>query len=209
MSDILSLKKTAAAVLVSGNGTNLQALIDNQQKNSDCPYKINVVISDNPGAFALTRAEKAGIKTYVLEKGNLKGQSLRDYRTRQILEILRKEKTDIVVLAGFLTILSENLINEFPERIINIHPALLPDFGGPGMYGHHVHEAVLASGKKESGCTVHIVDKGCDTGRVILQRKVPVMAGDTPDSLADRIHKEEYIAIVQGTELLAKGFNKA
>lgn len=209
MSDILSLKKTVAAVLVSGNGTNLQALIDNQQKNSDCPYKINVVISDNPGAFALTRAEKAGIKTYVLEKGNLKGQSLRDYRTRQILEILRKEKTDIVVLAGFLTILSENLINEFPERIINIHPALLPDFGGPGMYGHHVHEAVLASGKKESGCTVHIVDKGCDTGRVILQRKVPVMAGDTPDSLADRIHKEEYIAIVQGTELLAKGFNKA
>lgn len=208
MSDVLSLKKTAAAVLVSGNGTNLQALIDNQQKNPDCPYKINVVISDNPGAFALTRAEKAGIKTYVLEKGNLKGQSLRDYRTRQILEILRKEKTDIVVLAGFLTILSENLINEFPERIINIHPALLPDFGGPGMYGHHVHEAVLASGKKESGCTVHIVDKGCDTGRVILQRKVPVMAGDTPDSLADRIHKEEYIAIVQGTELLAKGFNK-
>lgn len=208
MSDILSLKKTAAAVLVSGNGTNLQALIDNQQKNSDCPYKINVVISDNPGAFALTRAEKAGIKTYVLEKGNLKGQSLRDYRTRQILEILRKEKTDIVVLAGFLTILSESLINEFPERIINIHPALLPDFGGPGMYGHHVHEAVLASGKKESGCTVHIVDKGCDTGRAILQRKVPVMAGDTPDSLADRIHKEEYIAIVQGTELLAKGFNK-
>lgn len=208
MSDILSLKKTAVAVLVSGNGTNLQALIDNQQKNSDCPYKINVVISDNPGAFALTRAEKAGIKTYVLEKGNLKGQSLRDYRTRQIMEILRKEKTDIVVLAGFLTILSESLINEFPERIINIHPALLPDFGGPGMYGHHVHEAVLASGKKESGCTVHIVDKGCDTGRVILQRKVPVMAGDTPDSLADRIHKEEYIAIVQGTELLAKGFNK-
>lgn len=208
MSDILSLKKTDAAVLVSGNGTNLQALIDNQQKNPDCPYKINVVISDNPGAFALTRAEKAGIKTYVLEKGNLKGQSLRDYRTRQILEILRKEKTDIVVLAGFLTILSESLINEFPERIINIHPALLPDFGGPGMYGHHVHEAVLASGKKESGCTVHIVDKGCDTGRVILQRKVPVMAGDTPDSLADRIHKEEYIAIVQGTELLAKGFNK-
>lgn len=208
MSDILSLKKTAAAVLVSGNGTNLQALIDNQQKNSDCPYKINVVISDNPGAFALTRAKKAGIKTYVLEKGNLKGQPLRDYRTRQILEILRKEKTDIVVLAGFLTILSESLINEFPERIINIHPALLPDFGGPGMYGHHVHEAVLASGKKESGCTVHIVDKGCDTGRVILQRKVPVMAGDTPDSLADRIHKEEYIAIVQGTELLAKGFNK-
>lgn len=208
MSDILSLKKTAAAVLVSGNGTNLQALIDNQQKNSDCPYKINVVISDNPGAFALTRAKKAGIKTYVLEKGNLKGQSLRDYRTRQILEILRKEKTDIVVLAGFLTILSESLINEFPERIINIHPALLPDFGGPGMYGHHVHEAVLASGKKESGCTVHIVDKGCDTGRIILQRKVPVMAGDTPDSLADRIHKEEYIAIVQGTELLAKGFNK-
>ncbi len=208
MSDILSLKKTAAAVLVSGNGTNLQALIDNQQKNSDFTYKINVVISDNPGAFALTRAEKAGIKTYVLEKGNLKGQSLRDYRTRQILEILRKEKTDIVVLAGFLTILSESLINEFPERIINIHPALLPDFGGPGMYGHHVHEAVLASGKKESGCTVHIVDKGCDTGRVILQRKVPVMAGDTPDSLADRIHKEEYIAIVQGTELLAKGFNK-
>lgn len=208
MSDILSLKKTAAAVLVSGNGTNLQALIDNQQKNSDCPYKINVVISDKPGAFALTRAKKAEIKTYVLEKGNLKDQSLRDYRTRQILEILRKEKTDIVVLAGFLTILSESLINEFPERIINIHPALLPDFGGPGMYGHHVHEAVLASGKKESGCTVHIVDKGCDTGRVILQRKVPVMAGDTPDALADRIHKEEYIAIVQGTELLAKGFNK-
>ena len=208
MSDVLSLKKTAVAVLVSGNGTNLQALIDNQQKNPDCPYKINVVISDNPGAFALTRAEKAGIKTYVLEKGNLKGQSLRDYRTRQILEILRKEKTDIVVLAGFLTILSESLINEFPERIINIHPALLPDFGGPGMYGHHVHEAVLASGKKESGCTVHIVDKGCDTGRILLQRKVPVMAGDTPDSLADRIHKEEYIAIVQGTELLAKGFNK-
>lgn len=208
MSDFHSLKKAAAAVLVSGNGTNLQALIDNQQKNPDCPYKINVVISDNPGAFALTRAEKAGIKTYILEKGNLKGQPLRDYRTRQILEILKTEKTDIVVLAGFLTILSENLVNEFPERIINIHPALLPDFGGPGMYGHHVHEAVLASGKKESGCTVHIVDKGCDTGRILLQRKVPVLEDDTPGSLADRIHTEEYIAIVRGTELLARGFNK-
>lgn len=208
MSDFNSLKKATAAVLVSGNGTNLQALIDNQQKNPDCPYKINVVISDNPGAFALTRAEKAGVKTYILEKGNLKGQPLRDYRTRQILEILKSEKTDIVVLAGFLTILSENLVNEFPERIINIHPALLPDFGGPGMYGHHVHEAVLASGRKESGCTVHIVDKGCDTGRILLQRKVPVLEGDTPDSLAGRIHTEEYIAIVQGTELLAKDFNK-
>lgn len=207
MSDILSLKKAATAVLVSGKGTNLQALIDNQHKNLDCPYKINIVISDNPGAFALTRAEKAGIKTYILEKGSFKGQALRDYRTRQILEILRNEKTDIIVLAGFLTILSENLVNEFPERIINIHPALLPDFGGPGMYGHHVHEAVLASGKKESGCTVHIVDKGCDTGRILLQRKVPVLPDDTPDSLADRIHAQEYAAIVQGTELLAKGFN--
>lgn len=202
------VNKASTAVLVSGNGTNLQALIDNQQNNINCPYRIQTVISDNPDAFALSRAKKAGIKTYILEKGGLKGQALRDYRTLQILEILKTEKVDIIVLAGFLTILSGNIVKEYPEKIINIHPALLPDFGGPGMYGHHVHEAVLAAGKKESGCTVHIVDQGCDTGRILLQRKVPVLESDTPDTLADRIHAQEYIAIVQGTELLAKGIQK-
>jgi phosphoribosylglycinamide formyltransferase-1 len=115
---------------------------------------------------------------------------------------------DLVVLAGFLSILAGKIIEKYSGRIINLHPALLPKFGGDGMYGEKVHRAVLEAGEKESGCTVHLVDAGTDTGPILLQRKVPVLQGDTPDSLAERIHKEEHIAIVEAVRMMVERLMK-
>lgn len=195
-------------VLVSGTGTNLQALIDHSS-DIDSHYSIACVISDKPGVFALERAKKANIPTYVLEKKpGVTGDDLREARSKQVLEIANKLNLDALILAGFLTILTPTVVHAYSRKIINMHPALLPKFGGKGMYGHFVHEAVLAAGEKESGCTVHLVDEGCDTGPILLQRKVPVLAGDTADSLADRIHVEEHKAIVEGVKKLSKDLLK-
>lgn len=201
------------AVLVSGGGTNLQALIDYEKLNSDCPYKICCVLSDHKDAYALERAKIAGIESFVVSPyavmgvENAKAASREEKRIRvsdKVLEICKQKDVQLIVQAGWLTVLSGAIIEEYSNRIINLHPALLPKFGGVGMWGHHVHEAVLASGEKESGCTVHIADSGCDTGRILVQKKVPVESGDTVDSLYARIAPKEKEALIEGVLMLCK-----
>ena len=201
------------AVLVSGGGTNLQALIDYQNENKDCPYEIAVVISDHKDAYALERASKAGIpgeitSPYaVMGAEKAKAASRDEKRTavsNRVLELCRKYEVTAIVQAGWLTVLCGEILKEYNGKIINLHPALLPKFGGVGMWGHHVHEAVLAAGEKESGCTIHLVTGECDGGKILIQKKVPVMPDDTPDSLYDRIAPEEHKAIVEGTIMIVQ-----
>jgi phosphoribosylglycinamide formyltransferase-1 len=215
------------AVLVSGGGTNLQALIDAQEADrrsagtgtsaratdaasepsAGGEFEIAVVIADRD-CYALERARKSGIPTkLVAAPKGVDRAAARRIVSDGILALLREYRADAVVLAGFLTIMSGDVIAEYSSRIVNLHPALLPKFGGPGMWGHHVHEAVLASGDAESGCTVHLVDAGCDTGPILLQKRVPVLAGDTAETLAARISGSEHEAIVEGVRLLAKRWN--
>ena len=206
------------AVLVSGGGTNLQALIDYQAAQGDsCPYKIVCVISDSKKAFALERAAKAGIPTAICSPYAVMGEEVakasdRDTKrlavSNAMLAACKKYGAEAIVEAGCLTVLAGDIIKEYENKIINLHPALLPKFGGVGMWGHHVHEAVIAAGEKESGCTVHIADGGCDTGRILIQKRVPVLPGDTPDSLYERIAPEEHKAIVEGLIMLAKEIKK-
>lgn len=204
------------AVLVSGGGTNLQALIDYEKSHSDCPYHIQIVIADTKKAYALERASNAGIETKIVSPfavlGAEKAKSVSKEEKRiavsdAALEAAKNAGCDAIVLAGWLTVLSGKIISEYSNRIVNLHPALLPKFGGVGMWGHNVHEAVLAAHEKESGCTVHLVDAGCDTGKILVQKKVPVLENDTPDSLYARIAPEEHKAMVEGVCLLAKELN--
>lgn len=203
------------AVLVSGGGTNLQALIDYEMahKADGCPYEIAVVMSDHKDAFAVERAKNAGIPTEIVSPYAVMGADKAKAASREekreavsdaVLSFCNAYTVDAIVLAGWLTVNSGRLIHAFENRMINLHPALLPKFGGVGMWGHHVHEAVIAAGETESGCTVHLVDSGCDTGSILVQKKVPVLPGDTPDSLYARIAPEEHTAIVEGTILLAQ-----
>jgi phosphoribosylglycinamide formyltransferase-1 len=205
------------AVLVSGGGTNLQALIDYEKSHDDCPYHIAVVISDRKDAYAIQRAEKAGIPAEIKSVFAVLGREKAETATRDekrfavsdaVLAECRKYRADAVVLAGWLTVLGGNIITEYSNRIVNLHPALLPKFGGVGMWGHHVHEAVLAAHEKESGCTVHLVDAGCDTGKILVQKKVPVMENDTPDTLYARIAPHEHEALVEGVCMLAEMLKK-
>ncbi|AEF86200.1 phosphoribosylglycinamide formyltransferase [Treponema primitia ZAS-2] len=195
-------------VLVSGGGTNLQALIDAERAGRLGPGKIVAVISDCRSAYALERARAAGIPALIEapDRGLPEDTRLPELSDR-ILRRARELDAGLIILAGFLSILGGELIGAYAGRIINLHPSLLPKFGGPGMYGEHVHRAVLAAGETESGCTVHLVDAGTDTGTILLQRKVPVLSGDTQDTLAARIHKEEHIAIVEVAALMAKKLN--
>ena len=202
-------------VLVSGNGSNLQAIIDAQARGEFegekiaagkiTAGKIAAVISDRDGAFALERAAAAGIPTFVEEpdKGLPKLERRRELSDR-LLRHCMKLGIGLIVYAGFLSILSGDIIEEYSGRMINIHPALLPKFGGEGMYGERVHKAVLAAGETESGCTVHLVDAGTDTGPILLQRKIPVLPGDTAASLAERIHREEHVAIVEAVKMMLR-----
>lgn len=200
------------AVLVSGGGTNLQALIDYQKKHEDCPYQIVLVVSNTKNAYALERAKAAGIASEIRSPYTVLGKERAQSADRDekriaisdaILELCREYQVDAIVLAGYLSVLGGKIIDEYSGKIINLHPALLPKFGGVGMWGHNVHEAVLASGEKESGCTVHLVDSGCDTGKILVQKKVPVLPGDTPDSLYERIAPQEHDAIVEGVCMLS------
>jgi phosphoribosylglycinamide formyltransferase-1 len=191
-------------VLVSGNGTNLQALIDAEKQGLFDGAKIAAVISDKADVFALERAKQAGIAAFVeLPDKTLAKPERRQDLSDRILKRAQALGTDFIVYAGFLSILTGDIITAYANRMINIHPSLLPKFGGEGMYGEKVHQAVLAAGETESGCTVHYVDAGTDTGPIILQRRVPVLTGDTPDTLAGRIHGEEHIAIVEAVRRLA------
>jgi len=207
------MKNMKIAVLVSGGGTNLQALIDYEKANPDCPYHIELVVSNTKSAYALERAKNAGIQTEVRSPYSVLGKENAEKADRDtkriaisdaILDLCLSHKIDAIVLAGYLSVLGGKIIEEYSGRIINLHPALLPKFGGVGMWGHNVHEAVLAAGEKESGCTVHLVDSGCDTGKILVQKKVPVLPDDTPDSLYARIAPEEHKAMVEGVCMLSE-----
>lgn len=192
-------------VLVSGNGTNLQALLDAERSGRLGNARVALVISDRSDAYALERAKQAGKTALVLEADRSlpKERRRRDLSDRILAEAQRLSAEGIV-LAGFLSILQGPILESYRGRIINIHPSLLPKFSGPGMYGERVHRAVLDAGESVSGCTVHLVDQGTDTGPILLQRTVPVLPEDTPDSLAERIHTEEHRAIVDGVLELAR-----
>ena len=190
-------KKTQIAVFISGSGSNLQSIIDNIE-NGTLNCEISYVIADRE-CFGLERAEKHGIKSIMLDK-KLFGNKLSD----EISAILENgiEKTDYIVLAGYLSILSESFINKWNRKIINIHPSLLPKFGGKGMYGMNVHRAVIEAKETESGCTIHFVDTGVDTGEIILQIKVPVLSDDTPEILQKRVLEKEHILLIEGIKKL-------
>ena len=175
------------AVLVSGGGTNLQALIDAQQAGNIEHGRIELVLSSNENAYALTRAKNANIKTEVLKRKDF--ESTADYG-KALVSILRNINIDVVVLAGFMTILDETVISEFENRIINVHPSLIPSFCGKGFYGLKVHEAALQRGVKVSGATVHFVNCECDGGPIIAQKAVEVLDGDTPETLQKRIMEQ-------------------
>ena len=175
------------AVLVSGGGTNLQALIDAEKRGALGAGKITLVIASKPGVYALERAANAGIEGRVLARKDY--DSIAAYSTALADEMTAAD-IDLVVLAGFLTIIDEQVYEAFPNRIINVHPALIPSFCGKGFYGLHVHEAALAKGVKVSGATVHIVTPECDAGPIILQKAVAVKQDDTPETLQRRIMEE-------------------
>lgn len=172
-------------VLVSGGGSNLQSLID-KSKSGELQCNIEVVIGDRE-CYGVERAKEAGIDGHTLDRKQLKKELC-----REIDKIVSEKEVDLIVLAGFLSIIDEEFVNKWKGRIINIHPSLLPKFGGPGMYGIKVHEAVLKAGESESGCTVHYVDTGVDSGEIIAQRRVKVLVGDTPEILQKRVLVEEH-----------------
>ena len=190
-----------AAVLVSGGGTNLQAIIDAKQAGKIPSAELSLVVASNASAYALTRAENAGIAHAVLRKE--KGEAPENYGER-LLTLLRENAIDVVVLAGFLTILPENVICAYDHRILNIHPSLIPSFCGDGFYGLHVHEAALKRGVKVTGATVHFVNEITDGGDIIAQKAVEVLPGDTPETLQRRVMEQaEWILLPQALEQVA------
>lgn len=189
------------AVLVSGSGTNLQSLIDNCESGF-IPGKIRIVLSSKGDAYALERARKAQIETLVIERKNFSGDE--EY-SAVILKEVKARDIDLICLAGFLKKLGVNIVRAYRNKIMNIHPALLPEFGGSGMYGLNVHKAVLSSNNKYTGCTVHFVDEKYDHGQIILQEKIAVLENDTPETLAERVLKLEHKLYPEAVRLFALG----
>lgn len=191
------------AVLVSGGGTNLQALIDSEKSGGLGNGKISLVIASKPGVYALERAANNQIESVVLARKEY--ASIEDY-SKALVDTMKKADIDLVVLAGFLTIIDEQVYNAFPNRILNVHPALIPSFCGKGYYGLYVHEAALAKGVKVSGATVHIVTPECDAGPIVLQKAVDVMQGDTPETLQKRIMEQaEWKILPEAVRLFCDG----
>jgi phosphoribosylglycinamide formyltransferase-1 len=180
--------KKRVAIFASGGGSNAQALLDGMAEPG-FPAVAVLVFSNKAAALALERAKKAGIEAVYLDP---KAYSSREDYDRAIVEILQAARIDIICFAGYMRIVTPVLIKAFEGRILNVHPALLPKFGGPGMYGHHVHEAVLAAGEKESGASVHLVTEGVDEGEILLQSRVPVLTGDSLESLGKRVLEQEH-----------------
>lgn len=190
------------AVLVSGGGTNLQALIDAQGRGEIINGSITAVISSSPDAYALERAEKADIPGYVIDRQDYPSNRA---MTVALVDKLRQLDIQLVVLAGFMTILTEEMVRAFPNAILNIHPALIPSFAGPGCYGLHVHEKALAYGVKLSGATVHFVSPECDGGPIVLQKAVEVLPDDTPEVLQRRIMEQcEWKLLPQAVSLFCQ-----
>ena len=171
------------AIFASGNGTNAERIAAYFADNPE--IQVRIILTNNPKAFVLERAKKLNIPSFVFDRNTF-------YKTDEVLQVLLKNQTDLVVLAGFMWLVPEYLINAFRGKIINIHPALLPKYGGKGMYGSHVHEAVIKNREKTSGITIHFVNEKYDDGQIILQKEIPVLENDTPDTLAARIHELEY-----------------
>lgn len=193
---------TKIAVLVSGGGTNLQALIDAEKSGIISHGKISLVISNNSNAYALARAENSGIKTAVVLKKDFGGQ---DGFEAKIKELLEENEIDLIVLAGFMSILSESFTSSYPERIINVHPSLIPSFCGKGFYGLKVHEAALEYGVKVTGATVHFVNEIPDGGKIIKQKSVCIEEGDTPEILQKRVMEQaEWKILPEAVEMVSK-----
>lgn len=184
------------SVLVSGGGTNLQALIDKVQSGELKGAEIVQVIASREGVYALERAANAGIKGKVVKE------------TDKLLGELKAEGTDLIVLAGYMKVLEPAVIEEYRRRIVNIHPSLIPKYCGKGFYGKRVHQAVIDGGETVSGATVHFVDEGVDTGEIILQREVPVEPGDTADTLAERVLKIEHVILAEGVQKVIEEIQK-
>ena len=189
-----------AAVLVSGGGTNLQALIDASVRGEIPSARIELVISNNPDAYALERARRAGIPTAVCLR---KGRS-REAFEAELIALLKESEIDLIVLAGFMAILSESFVRRYPERILNVHPSLIPSFCGEGFYGLRVHQAALDYGVKVTGATVHFVNEIPDGGRIVFQKAVEIQDGDTPETLQRRVMEQaEWILLPRALEKVA------
>lgn len=196
------MSKIRIAVLCSGGGTNFQAIVNASDAGMIPDGEVKLVITDHKEAFVLTRAARAGIKAEVADRKDIPERAEREKR---ILEILEENEIEFVVFAGFMTILSENFVKRYPNRIINVHPALIPSFCGKGFYGLHVHEAVLAAGVKVTGATVHYVTEVCDGGKIIAQKAVEVKDGDTPEILQKRVMREaEWVILPEAVQTVCK-----
>jgi len=199
--------KSRVAVFVSGGGTNLQAIIDASLRGEIPSAEIALVASNKSDAYALERAKKHGIKAVVCEK--LQGEKRMDVENK-LLKAVLDENIDLIVLAGFMMILSENFIKSFPGKIINVHPALIPSFCGKGFYGLKVHEAALEKGVKVTGATVHFVNEIPDGGEIIAQKAVDVLEGDTPEILQKRVMEQaEWILFPRAVEIVSKSIIKS
>ena len=200
------MAKARIAVLVSGGGTNLQALIDAQKIGIITSGEISLVISNNSKAYALERAAKAGINAEIVLKKECGGQ---EGFEQKIKELLTEYNIDLIVLAGFMSILSENFTADYPERILNVHPSLIPSFCGVGYYGLRVHEEALAYGVKVTGATVHFVNEIPDGGKIVMQKAVEIQDGDTPEILQKRVMEQaEWKILPAAVELVSKGLAK-
>ena len=196
------MAKVRIAVLVSGGGTNLQALIDAERSGIIKSGEIVLVVSSKKSAYALQRAADAGIEAVVVTKKEC--GSVEDYN-RRLAQVLDEHGIDLIVMAGFLSVLSREFTEHYPDRIINVHPSLIPSFCGDGMYGLRVHEAALEYGVKVTGATVHYVNEITDGGRIIIQRAVEVQDGDTPETLQRRVMEQaEWVLLPQAAELVAR-----
>lgn len=194
--------KTKIAVLVSGGGTNLQALIDAEKSGVIKSGKLSLVISSNPSAYAITRAEMANIPVAIVAK---KEYGTQEAFEKKMIELLKEYDIDMIILAGFMNILTANFIKTYENRIINVHPSLIPSFCGKGFYGLHVHEAALEYGVKVTGATVHYVNEIPDGGKIILQKSVYIKKDDTPESLQQRVMRQaEWQILPRATEIVAK-----
>ena len=201
------MPKTKIAVLVSGGGTNLQALIDAEKAGKIPHGEIALVVASKPGVFALERAAKAGIKSVVVERKKYPDKPSFEADLKKTLD---ENGIQMIILAGFMLVLSADFVKQYPDRIINVHPALIPSFCGDGFYGLHVHEAVLNYGVKVTGATVHFVNEVTDGGKIILQKAVDVLDGDTPEILQKRVMEQaEWIILPQAAEIVAKQLSEA
>ena len=196
------MSKKNIAVLVSGGGTNLQALIDAQNRREINGGEIGMVVSSSPEAYALERAKQANIPGYILPRKNWPSNQA---YTRALVSLLQEMGADMVVLAGFMTILTEEIVQAYPNKILNVHPALIPSFCGKGAYGLHVHEQALAYGVKVTGATVHLVTAEPDGGPIVLQKAIDVLPWDTPESLQRRVMEEcEWKLLPKAVDLLCR-----